>query len=189
MMMHPTKARILEAALALLGRAGAEGFSASALAREAGVSKATLFHHFGTLDEVPLAAFESLWSSRMTAPHLEGLGMRAYMEALGEAVIEVAGKERAFLNAYFVFVTRALFDERMRARLSVGMDELHRSMRAALAARLPSSVSAPLLDTLTRLLGVGLDGLGLHLLLTSDEAELRKTWRMFVELIAQIEEA
>lgn len=56
-----TRMVILEAALKLLGRAGPDACSASTLAKEAGVSKATLFHHFGSIEDIPLAAFERFW--------------------------------------------------------------------------------------------------------------------------------
>ncbi len=56
-----TRAAILKATLRLLGRAGPDAFSASTLAKAAGVSKATLFHHFSSIEEIPLAAFEQFW--------------------------------------------------------------------------------------------------------------------------------
>ena len=60
MSRRDTRAAIVDAAVAILGRDGAEGLSASALAREVGISKATLFHHFSSIDEIPLVAFERM---------------------------------------------------------------------------------------------------------------------------------
>ncbi len=53
-----TRKEILDAALKLLGRGGPDAFSAGALAREANVSKATIFHHFASVDDILLAAFD-----------------------------------------------------------------------------------------------------------------------------------
>jgi AcrR family transcriptional regulator len=57
-----TRVSILDATIRILGRDGPERFSASALARETGASKATLFHHFRTIDEIPILAMERFWT-------------------------------------------------------------------------------------------------------------------------------
>ena len=48
-----TRSAIIDAAIIVLGRGGPDAFSAASLAREVGVSKATLFHHFPSIDEIP----------------------------------------------------------------------------------------------------------------------------------------
>lgn len=55
-----TRAAIIEAAVSILGHEGPAGLTASALTRAVGISKATLFHHFRTIDEIPLVALEHL---------------------------------------------------------------------------------------------------------------------------------
>lgn len=52
---------VQEAAVRILSCDGPDRFSASALAREAGVSQATMFHHFRTIDEIPVVAIEQFW--------------------------------------------------------------------------------------------------------------------------------
>lgn len=51
--------RILAVAERLFGEAGYKGVSVSAVAREAGVSKANVFHHFGSKEELYLAVLHN----------------------------------------------------------------------------------------------------------------------------------
>jgi AcrR family transcriptional regulator len=179
-----TRAAILEAAVELLGRAGPDGFSAAALAREAGVSKATLFHHFETLDMIPLAALEQHLLSALAVEQHRDLPLREFLEALGRGFIATADERRDFLKAYFVFFTKAIFDQRFRARLTAGSHELHQAMTRALAPR----VAPARVETTARLVEMALDGLGLHLLVVGDMAQIEQAWSMLVDLVTRQEE-
>ena len=55
-----TREKILASALQILGESGHEGLTSQALIEKAGISKGNLYHHFKTLDEVPVAAFEAI---------------------------------------------------------------------------------------------------------------------------------
>jgi hypothetical protein len=47
-----------------------------------------------------------------------------WLPALGEAVADMVEHNRGFLNAYFVFLSKGLFDPKLRARLNFGVDAL-----------------------------------------------------------------
>jgi len=187
-----TKAAILDAALRLLGRAGPDGFSASSLAVEAGVSKATLFHHFQSVDEIPLAAFERYWLSSLGGESRKSGSPRHYLCELGEQLIIQARKDREFLRAQLVFTTKAMFDARLRSRLEQGATQMHRVVVKELSARLPDA-SREEIEFMARSAEMALDGLMISLLLRSDRKEMKKArrvWLRFVELLlANQEEA
>ena len=65
-------ARILRAAEALFSRHGYDGVSMSAIALQAGVSKANVFHHFSSKSALYLAVLQA--ACRDTAEHLKQLG-------------------------------------------------------------------------------------------------------------------
>ena len=65
-------ARILRAAEALFSRHGYDGVSMSAIAFQAGVSKANVFHHFSSKSALYLAVLQA--ACRDTAEHLKQLG-------------------------------------------------------------------------------------------------------------------
>ena len=60
-----TKARIVQAALSTLHEEGIVGASARAIARRGGFNQALIFYHFGSVDELLLAAVDHLSAQRM----------------------------------------------------------------------------------------------------------------------------
>jgi AcrR family transcriptional regulator len=174
-----TRTRILRSAVELMGREGPERFTASALAREVGVSKATLFHHFASFDEIPLAALEEVLMGAMTRLEDHDLPLRDYLEGMGREMDVIAHDER-FLNAYFVFFIKGIFDSRVRERLAEGGFALHRQVMASLSPRLSPDEDA---EALARLSEVILDGMALHHLLMGDHDVLDRAWRRFIDLV------
>ncbi len=77
-----TRARILEATLVTLRRAGVVGTSARAIARTGGFNQALIFYHFGSVQELLVAAVAEL-STRRMARYRQRL---APVRSLGELV-------------------------------------------------------------------------------------------------------
>lgn len=181
-----TRTAILEATLTLLGRVGPDGFSASSLAKEAGVSKATLFHHFGSLDEIPIAALEEFWLGSLSHETAKPTSARAYLEELGRQVITLAQKNSEFLKAHVVFLTKAIFDSRLGKLLAAGGLQMHRAVVRELAARLPESLPATEIDAMARMTEMTLDGLMIALVVHRKPkalAEAKRAWAQFVDLL------
>jgi len=177
-----TRKEILNAALTLLGRGGPDAFSAGALAREADVSKATIFHHFASVDEILLAAVD--WRQSLELEGHQPTSARAYLDGLGQQLVGVAQDDPILLKAQAVFVTRAIFDREMNARLSKGAAEMHRLVVGALRARLASNVSDAEIESIARLAEMALDGLMVNLVIRTDErAQLQRAWTLMVDLL------
>ncbi len=181
-----TRTAILEATLRLLGRAGPDAFSASTLAKEAGVSKATLFHHFGSIEEIPLAAFEQFWLQSLAPDTRKLISARDYLEDLGRQVINSAEKHGELLRAQIVFMTKALFDSRLRRHLAAGAVQMHQAVVQALAARLPKNFPASEIDALARMAEMTLDGLMIALVMRKgpkEREQSKRAWTTFVDLL------
>jgi AcrR family transcriptional regulator len=176
-----TKAAIVRAAILILGRDGPDGFSAAAIAREAGVSKSNVFHHFARIDEIPLAAFEALGAELYGAVAMSGRPIEAWLTALGDATADMVERNRGFLNAYFVFLSKSLFDPKLRARLSFGAEAMLSPIAAALRADRPAADA----ETLARLVAMMIDGYALHLLVMGGGAEAQDAWKRFARLVLQ----
>lgn len=69
-----TAERILSVAESLFARSGYDGVSINTVAREAGVSKANVFHHFGNKEELYLAVLRN--ARKRLTDQLEQLGAR-----------------------------------------------------------------------------------------------------------------
>ncbi len=174
-----TRTRILHAAVELMGREGPDRFTASALAREVGVSKATLFHHFASLDEIPLAALEEVFFEILDSMADGDASLRRRLDTFGSEMRALVDNER-FLHAYFVFFIKGMFDSRFRERLSRGAFEMHRRMVEMLAPVLTPDEDA---EVASRMVEVMLDGLALHHLIMGDHEVLDRAWARFEELL------
>ena len=171
--------------MTVLGRDGLDGFSAVTVAREAGISKATLFHYFTTMEEIPLVAFEQLWMPLMIRERSD-LPIRDYLMALGLEVLELAREQRLFLNAYFVFFSQAIFKPKLRVALLKSTQVLHTTMLTILTEKLPATLTPNEIEATTCLIEMALDGMGLHLLVLREESELVQTWSRLIDLIAPV---
>jgi hypothetical protein len=109
---------------------------------------------------------------------------RAYLDDLGQQLVRAAENDSVLLKAQAVFVTRAIFDREMNARLSEGVADLHRLVVAALRARLPSNVSDAEIERIVRLAVMALDGLLINLVTRTDErAQFQHAWTLMVDLL------
>lgn len=181
-----TRAAILEAAVRLLGRDGPDEFSASALAKETGVSKATLFHHFRTIDEIPLLALEQFWAQSLSLNTGRIISTRAYLQELGGQVIALARKRATFLRAHIVFLIKAMFDPRLHERLAKGSAQMHQLMTQELSGRLPNTLSGADIEAMARMVEMALDGLMVGVAANNTSRGLtqtRRAWARFVELL------
>jgi AcrR family transcriptional regulator len=177
-----TRKEILDAALALLGREGPDAFSARAVAQEANVSKATIFHHFASVDEILLAAFD--WRQSIELEGRQPASARDYLENLGRQLVRAAQDDPALLKAQAVFFTRAIFDGEMNARLSQGGADMRRLIAEALRARLPAKVSDAEIGSMAHLAEMALDGLMLNLVMRAEDlAQSQQAWALLVDLL------
>ncbi|MEO8737109.1 MAG: helix-turn-helix domain-containing protein [Edaphobacter sp.] len=173
---------ILNAVLTLLGRGGPEAVSAGALAREANVSKATIFHHFESVDKILLAAFN--WRQSWELEGHQPPSAHAYLDGLGQQLVRAAQDDPVLLKAQAAFITRAIFDRDMNARLAEGVSDMHRLVVEALRTRLSLSISLGEIETIARLAEMALDGLMINLVMRTDEwAQLQHTWTRMVDLL------
>lgn len=143
---------ILEAALAAFGESGLNGVSLADVAQRVGVTKAALYHHFATKDELILSAFAPvieeldrfLADPRPATGRIDELVRLALrhreMVALGDprAVDGLGQEARAVLEARSARLIEALAGEdseraRVRAVMAIG----------ALCAVLGGDVSGP----------------------------------------------
>jgi len=82
-----TRARIVEAALQTIREEGVVGTSARAIARAGGFNQALIFYHFGSVQQVMLAAVERISAQRMARyqERLAGVDTLADLVAVGAA--------------------------------------------------------------------------------------------------------
>lgn len=117
MAKQTNRQRLLEAALRLFSRDGYEATSVAAIAREAGVSRATFYRHFRGKREVLLALLSTWhdlmeWIRRSGEP--EGRSAWELLEAGGLGVLDALISTPVLLRAELLFLYRSLHDEQAR---------------------------------------------------------------------------
>jgi AcrR family transcriptional regulator len=178
-----TRNSILDAAIKLLGSAGPDGFSASAIANEAGVSKATVFHHFRTVDEIPLVALDRFWASSLAGTMPESTSARDYLLGIADQIRSLTGKRRTLLRAHLVFLVKALFDPRLGRLLASTSAHMHELTMNELSKRLPRRVPPEKIETVTRMVEMVLDGMMIGLAVNRSRSALQLTNRALTEFL------
>ena len=95
---HATRERIVEAALETLKTSGFAGASARAIARTGGFNQALVFYHFGSVNELLLAALEETSRRRMAAYRealRPGMGLAELMAVAASSVKVTQGRRHA----------------------------------------------------------------------------------------------
>src|SRR5579862_2583558 len=89
-MASDTRAALIEAAIAVLGESGFAGASARRIAQRAGVNQALVFYHFGSVNDLLVAALEEVSARRMAAYKelLDSTGTLAELIASARRVFE-----------------------------------------------------------------------------------------------------
>jgi AcrR family transcriptional regulator len=179
MSRRDTRSAIIDAAVTVLGRDGPDGFSAASIAREVGISKATLFHHFPSIDGIPTAAFERMIADSLAIDMPPDASLADTVELLGRGTAELVRERRGFFNAYFVLVARAMFDDGLRAQLQASGDALLGRLRVLLAPKLAAGEDVA---AFARLIAIQLDGSAIHRMAFGNDDEVDAAWRLLVEL-------
>jgi AcrR family transcriptional regulator len=184
-MVRRTKRQdIIEAAVRLMAQGGPEALKASALAAAAGVSKANLFHHFGTLDAVVLAAFEQFFLGLESVQGKAPASLRDWLLGLGAETGTSMNEAPPLSRAYFAFVARAMADAALKRRIGEIAD-MARAAFAETIRRFRPAASTEESEALAGLVLIAGDGLALHRGLFPERAgQQDAAWRAFVDLIA-----
>jgi AcrR family transcriptional regulator len=182
--MAPSETRqaILSAAIALMGRGGADALSASAIAAEVGISKATVFHHFRSLDEIPVAALDLLTEQGIGMIDFTDGDLASLIAQVGEASFALVGANRGFVTAYFAFASKAMFDAGVRGKLEASLARARDQFGAVFGRYI---ADPPRARQLGGIVLATLDGLMLQFALVGNEAELRDAWRRIVSALAR----
>lgn len=183
------KQEIVEAAIQILSTEGTSGLSASALAARAGVSKANLFHHFETLDDIVIAALEQFLHSMPAMTPSVGTPLRDWLLALGAETVELMESQRVEAGAYVAFMGRAQSDERLRARLLEVLEGAEAAFIAAIDLLAPGRWSVSEVENIANLILMAGDGLAIHRqLFPTRAARQQGAWIALVDRIAPKED-
>lgn len=163
-----TKLKLAEAALETLKTAGFAGASARVIAHTGGFNQALIFYHFGSVQNVLLAAFDLVSDRRMReyGPQIESAGSARELAALAQR-IHVDDLERGYVTALAEMVAGGVCDP---------------TLGTAVAARVQPWITL-VRDKLTKLL----EGSALSQVLPADEVAFGIVAAYFgIDLLGQL---
>lgn len=169
----------------ILGERGRRGLTARAVAERARVSKGTLFHHFATLDAIPLAATERLVTEITESVDAAAYrDARGYLRALGPASLRIVEENAEAMKALNIYLGEAFFDEDYRAAVAALFTSALGEIRAGLATHGGDALPRARLDAVAVAVAALLDGMTLHALLLGDSKRSYRAWRVAADAFA-----
>jgi AcrR family transcriptional regulator len=178
--LPPTAQRILAAARRLMATGGFEALKLSAIAREAGESKASIGYHFGNkaglvtalVDSLAHDANRGLIEDTATAP-----GGEARIRALIDGETRIAADAESF-QSFFEILPHALRDPDLRGRVAA----LYDGYRETVLRCLDAGPAAAELRAFAMLMIAIVDGLAIQHGLDPDGADVRSATELWERL-------
>jgi AcrR family transcriptional regulator len=131
-----TRARLVDAAAAVIGEKGWDRTSLDEVAKRAGMTRGAIYGNFANREELFLAVVQARW--KPVAPHhIPGTTFRQHMHALGKAVAAAGPARRAHALGALSFMLYALTHEDLRARLVQLNAETYKRMAEGLTKIFP----------------------------------------------------
>jgi AcrR family transcriptional regulator len=162
-----TRARLVEAAAALVRENGFETTSLEAVAARAGMTRGAIYGNFRNKEELFLAIVAARWEPIMP-PFQPGAGFAAHMDMLAEAVIAAMPARRLAAVGAASFQVYALTHPEMLARVAAGNAEIYRRAAEALRAAMPEGSLPIAPEAFVRVMHALIDGLMFLHALTPD---------------------
>ncbi|MBD2872321.1 TetR/AcrR family transcriptional regulator [Paenibacillus arenilitoris] len=181
-----TRARIEEAAIAIIAAEGVRMLSAAKLASASGVSKSNIFHHYATIEDIRTGVLRRIFEAMLAPLHAEYRDPAHFLTAVGGFVTGAREEEVAVFKAFFSYYHEGMFHETYRGLLVSCADEMHGLLCRQLEKLASPRVSPETIDSLASVLLSTIDGMGLHVLLHGEAARFEHAWRMQAQMIVRL---
>lgn len=176
---------ILQAALATLAEEGLEGFTARTVASRAGVSTATVFHHYATLAELQLDAMMQVLDDAIGAQPLQASGdARTYLLSLGDLVMRMLREQPWMVPVWSSLFAKLPFSETLQLQLKSHYERHLSRMELEMAALQGVGHSPIPRRSLALALILLLDGMPNYWMANHDLEYLERFWLDMVALFS-----
>lgn len=124
-----TRRAIIAAALEVLGQHGKVGFTARVVAEHAGISKAALFHHFPTMDDVVRATFLAILEQfdDMATP-AKTTTLEQYIQDMLEGMLAFMASQTPNVSGYFQVIEMMRANDALRPELETFVENYQAAM-------------------------------------------------------------
>jgi AcrR family transcriptional regulator len=131
-----TRARLVEAAAAVIGEKGWDRTSLEEVARRAGMSRGAIYGNFKDREELFLAVVQTRWKP-VIPQYAPGTTFQQHLHAVGKAVASAGSERRAQALGALSFMLYALTHDEMRAQLAALNKDVYKRMADGVAKTFP----------------------------------------------------
>lgn len=179
-----TADRILYAAMQIISEAGLKGLSASKLASAVNISKSTVFHYYKKMDDIPAFILEKLYSeiiNPIQEDHYDSV--RSYLKALGTSSFSSNEQHIVIFKAFLSLFQASMYDANLQHIVSRCSDQFDSMLYGKLRSLCNERIDDDTLKTLTHLIYMSLDGICLHYLIHSSQAQAQMAWELLIDAL------
>lgn len=162
-----TRARLIDAAAAVIREKGYGGTALEAVARRAGMTRGAIYGNFKNREELFLAVVQAHWKP-IAPPFRAGASFQEQLRILGESVVASLPARRAAAIGALSFQLYALQHDEMRAQLVALNREVYRVSVEKLLEYVPAADLPLPAEELVRVLHALIEGLTLLHFLTPE---------------------
>lgn len=179
-----TYQKLIRAAIDIIAAEGVSGITAGKLSRVTKTSKSNIFHHFKSVDDIPLAVLHYLMTSGIRSPITDKPeSMAGYLEYLGLPLFHMTPSDSAIYRAFFSYYHKSLFEMPYQTILSDYLGSVQSDMAHMLRHYASASTTDDQIQSIIHLILTTLDGMGLHLLMGADPKPYKTAWKLQCDLI------
>jgi len=179
-----TKEKILQAGITLLGIDGQQGLSASKVAKEAGVSKATIFHHFESMDELLFSImvffFQSFTGELSVA---SAKTPEKFLLNIGNKALEESIQSRELMMAFLSFYEKALFDERYKALFKEQFEYFFQFVSESLQTYYKLKIPKKENQLISMMVTLVCDSMGIYYQIFNEPKLFKDYWSLFSKMV------
>lgn len=177
-----TKHKIIIATLKYISEHGLRALSAQKIAKLAGVSKSNIFHHFESVENLPLEGMALITEELLASIDVDYDNITDLLLNIGYKTFRICEDEIDLYRAFFVLYNESFHDERFREAIDFIIDEFSKVLKDAII-KIEGDCFDERLDELCRMTSVVLDGFGCHFLSDMNEEKYCKMWALQVEML------
>lgn len=179
-----TRNLILQAAIAMIAEKGLNEISTAMLAKAAGVSKSTIFHHFSTSDEILIEALQVIFGDMQQSMDLNNCdSVESILSKLGQVIVSATETNLINIKAFLAFFHGGIYHPVFRNILASYAAQMHEQFRLLLSERVSEQVSGERIASVSKLILPMVDGIGFHYLLHGDRATFEQVWQLQTQSI------
>jgi len=175
-----TKKKIIESACLLLAREGLHGVNAAALAKQAGVSKGALYHHFPSMDEVVSSCFEKTATDVYgELQFLRPRNLSEYLDAVENVLFNKLLNDKNRIRIFYELSPKVIFEKKFQSRRRLMFDKVIKIMTKRLLNTFEEPISEKHLEKILSGVGAFVTGLSYQSLSMRSSEESREIWSWF----------